>query len=142
MHHYSYPRPQVTVDTVIFRRSDKTVEILLIQRKKDPFQDYWALPGGFMDMDETLEAAAHRELQEETGLSDIPLEFIGVFDVVDRDPRDRTITSAYRGFATVDAVAVAGDDAKAAQWFSLDALPDLAFDHADIIAAALQSAGL
>ena len=110
-------------------------QVLLIQRKNEPCQGQWAFPGGFMNIDETAEAAAVRELQEETGitLSETDIFQVGAYTAVDRDPRERVITIAY--LAEIDApVPVKGsDDAARAQWFPLDALPPLAFDHAEIL---------
>ena len=110
-------------------------QVLLIQRKNEPCRGQWAFPGGFMNIDETAEAAAVRELQEETGitLSETDIFQVGAYTAVDRDPRERVITIAY--LAEIDApVPVKGsDDAARAQWFPLDALPPLAFDHAEIL---------
>jgi 8-oxo-dGTP diphosphatase len=134
---YKYPRPAVTVDMLIFRRDGNGLKILLIQRNHEPFEGKWALPGGFMDMDETLEAAAARELEEETGLKNIPLEQLKAYSALDRDPRHRTITVAFMGFLNGNQKLKAGDDARKADWFSVDNLPPLAFDHSRIISDAL-----
>jgi 8-oxo-dGTP diphosphatase len=122
----------VTADCVVITKGD-TPQVLLIQRGFEPFKGCWAIPGGFMDMDETTEQCAIRELEEETGLKISDVRQIGAFSKVDRDPRGRTITVAY--LAIVDApLEVKGlDDAAKAQWFPLSALPPLAFDHADIL---------
>lgn len=133
---YPYPRPAVTVDAVIFRVQNEQKEVLLIQRKHPPFEHQWALPGGFVEMDENLETAAKRELKEETGLTDIPLHQFFAFGNPGRDPRHRTISIAYWGEQKEPQELQAGDDAKNARWFSLDKLPDTAFDHKDIIATA------
>lgn len=137
-HCYSYPRAGITGDVVLFLRDGDTVKILLVQRKKDPYQGAWATPGGFMNMDETLEQAARRELQEETGLMADQLTFVGMYDTIDRDPRGRTLTASFAGWAKPEQAtqAKAADDAAAVQWFDLDHLPDLAFDHAQVIADA------
>ena len=113
-------------------------QVLLIERGADPYKGCWAFPGGFMNMDETTEQCAIRELEEETGLQVAELHQIGAFSKVDRDPRGRTITVAY--LAIVDApIAVTGqDDAAKAQWFSINALPPLAFDHEDIMRDAIK----
>ncbi|MBP3220132.1 MAG: NUDIX hydrolase [Prevotella sp.] len=129
---YKYPHPAVTADCIVMTRDN---QVLLIQRKNEPCQGQWAFPGGFMNIDETAEAAAVRELQEETGitLSETDIFQVGAYTAVDRDPRERVITIAY--LAEIDApVPVKGsDDAARAQWFPLDALPPLAFDHAEIL---------
>jgi 8-oxo-dGTP diphosphatase len=133
---YTYPRMQVTVDAVIVRTLEDGDEVLLIERKHPPFEGCWALPGGFVDMDETLADAAKRELYEETGVAVSMLQQLYTFDAVDRDPRDRTISTVFLGFADEDSLIKAGDDASSADWFSFDALPPLAFDHEQILAFA------
>ncbi len=133
---YDYPRPSVTVDVVIVTPGPRP-EVLLIRRKNDPFAGAWALPGGFIEMDETLEASARRELKEETGVEAAELVQIGTFGDPSRDPRGLTISVVYLARvdrATVDAKAA--DDAAAADWFPLDAPPELAFDHAAVLARA------
>ena len=137
---YKYPRPAVTADCVVIAQA--TREVLLIQRGIEPFKGCWAFPGGFMNMDETTEQCAVRELEEETGLRVSSLRQIGTYSKVDRDPRGRTITVAY--LALIDApVSVKGqDDAAQAQWFPLSALPPLAFDHAEIMQDAISYGGL
>jgi len=127
---------QVTVDAVIVRTLEDGDEVLLIERKHPPFEGCWALPGGFVDMDETLADAAKRELYEETGVAVSILQQLYTFDAVDRDPRDRTISTVFLGFADEDSLIKAGDDASSADWFSFDALPPLAFDHEQILAFA------
>ncbi len=134
---YKYPRPAVTVDMLVFRETTDGLQLLLIQRDREPFQGSWALPGGFVDMDETLEAAAGRELQEETGLQKITLKQLKAYSAIDRDPRHRTISVAFIGFLTDNQQVKAGDDAREARWFSINSLPDLAFDHEHIIADAV-----
>ncbi|RLC66759.1 MAG: NUDIX hydrolase [Chloroflexi bacterium] len=134
-----YPRPSVTVDVIIFTLRDDELQVLLIRRKRPPFQGMWAIPGGFIHIDESLEEAALRELEEETGVRDVYLEQLYTFGDVDRDPRGRVITVAY--FALVPFTAVcpdAGSDATEARWWSMYDLPPLAFDHVDILAYALQ----
>jgi len=130
---YKYPRPAVTVDIAIVRKVNETYELLLIQRKYNPFAGKWALPGGFVDMDETVEEAAARELYEETNLRGIPLEQFHVFSKVDRDPRGRTISVIFTGLLSNKQEIRAKDDAQETQWFPLDKLPKLAFDHAEIV---------
>ena len=135
---YKYPRPAVTADCVVMTK-EAVSQVLLIERGADPYKGCWAFPGGFMNMDETTEQCAIRELEEETGLKVFDLHQIGAYSKVDRDPRGRTITVAY--LAIVDApVAVTGqDDAAKAQWFPIDALPPLAFDHEDIMKDAINA---
>ena len=142
---YNYPRMLVTVDTIVFLKDDtnNTHKILLIQRINNPFHGCYALPGGFVEMDETLKDAAIRELLEETGLKNVELKQLGAFDKIDRDPRDRNICIAFYGFtATSNSSVLGGDDAENAQWFDLDSLPSLAFDHSDIIQLAREKLGI
>ena len=133
------PRPAITVDAIVFREMDSLAHVLLIRRKHDPFAGQWAIPGGFMEMDETLGTAAARELLEETGLRATSLKQVHAFSAVDRDPRERTISVAF--LVTVDPgeAPVAADDAKQVGWFPLDELPPLAFDHAQIIQMAYRT---
>lgn len=133
---YKYPRPAVTADCVVMTK-EAVPKVLLIERGNDPFKGCWAFPGGFMDMDETTEQCAIRELEEETGLVVEKVLQIGAYSKVDRDPRGRTISVAY--LAVIDKpVDVTGqDDAAKAQWFPIDVLPPLAFDHEDIIRDAI-----
>lgn len=132
---YEYPRPMLTADCVVVRHR---AEVLLVKRGNDPFKGCWALPGGFMEMDETIERCAVRELQEETCLTvdERQLRLIGVYSAPGRDPRGRTVTAAYR-VDVEEREAIAGDDAAEVRWWPLDELPPLAFDHAEIIAAAM-----
>ena len=134
---YKYPRPAVTADCIVITKEAEP-KVLLIQRGDQPFRGCWAFPGGFMNMDETTEQCAIRELEEETGLKIGEVHQIGAYSRVDRDPRGRTITVAY--LAVVDApIAVIGqDDAAKAQWFPLSALPELAFDHDEIMRDAIK----
>ncbi len=129
---YEYPRPAVTVD-VILLTEDKIPEILLIQRKNNPYQNLWAFPGGFLDMDEDLETAAKRELQEETSIEGVEIKQFKTYGAPARDPRGRTVSVVYYVFVKEKPVAVAMDDAKDALWFKLNDLPELAFDHQLII---------
>jgi 8-oxo-dGTP diphosphatase len=134
-----YPRPSVTVDVVIFTLRDNDLQVLLVKRKHPPFEGMWAIPGGFVGMDESLEEAALRELEEETGVRDVYLEQLYTFGDPGRDPRGRVITVAYFAVAPADALRPrAGDDASETRWWSIYNLPPLAFDHADILAYALQ----
>jgi 8-oxo-dGTP diphosphatase len=134
-----YPRPSVTVDVIIFTLNEGTLQVLLIQRGLPPFDGMWAIPGGFVRMGESLEGAALRELEEETGVRDVYLEQLYTFGDIGRDPRGRVITVVYFALVPADAVQPhAGHDASDARWWSVYKLPPLAFDHADILAYALQ----
>lgn len=134
---YDYPHPAVAADVALFRNRGGKLELLLIQRGHEPFVGRWALPGGFVNIDEDLEPAARRELREETGLAAGELRQLQTFGRPGRDPRERVITVVFIGYAAEpDAAAIGGDDAADARWFQLDALPDLAFDHPEIIALA------
>jgi len=130
---YPFPRPSVTVDIIIFRQSEKHNEVLFINRGNEPYKGKWALPGGFVDKDESLESAAARELKEETGLSGILLTQMHTFGNPGRDPRGHTVSVVYVGYLPVGAVAQAGDDAADAEWFKVNELPDLAFDHTLVV---------
>ena len=129
---YKYPRPAVTGDCIVITK-EVDAKVLLIQRADEPYKGCWAFPGGFLNMDETTEQCAIRELEEETGLKVNDVHQIGAYSKVDRDPRGRTITVAY--LAIIDSpISVLGqDDAAKAEWWPLSALPQLAFDHNDII---------
>lgn len=126
----------LTADCVVVRHR---AEVLLVRRGNEPYKGCWALPGGFMEMDESIERCAVRELMEETGLAvdEKRLRLIGVYSAPGRDPRGRTVTAAYRIDVEDDPQAMAGDDAAEVRWWPVSALPPLAFDHAEIIAAAL-----
>jgi len=141
MYSYAYPRPALTADCVVFSTGCPAGNmVLLVRRGNEPFKGRWALPGGFMDMDETLEQCARRELKEETGIVAPPgLEEVGSFSTVDRDPRGRTVTVAFVAVVPYTE-AHGGDDACDAQWFPLGEIPPLAFDHEAILhkAAALK----
>jgi 8-oxo-dGTP diphosphatase len=135
----------VTVDSVISLKDSKGLftNILLIKRRNNPFKEHYALPGGIPEMDELLRDAAMRELQEETGLTGIILNQLEVFDKIDRDPRDRNIAIAFWGFTINENSCIeAGDDAEKAEWFPLESLPPLAFDHSEIIRVAKEKLGL
>ncbi|MBX3417894.1 MAG: NUDIX hydrolase [Pirellulaceae bacterium] len=136
---YQYPRPALSVDIVLFGFQESQLSVLLIQRANPPFAGDWALPGGFVDLDETLEQAALRELQEETGLSDLNLEQLHAFSTIDRDPRERVISIAFYGLVKQERYQpVAADDARDARWFPIENLPQLAFDHQQIFSVARQ----
>ena len=134
---YDYPRPCVTTDCLVFRKIDDIWSLLLIERGNEPFKGCWALPGGFLEMNEDLDTCAARELQEETGLTGIELYQLYAFSAPNRDPRHRTISVAYWGVDNTERQAVGSDDAVKAQWFALDKLPSLAFDHEQILQKAL-----
>lgn len=123
----------VTVDIILLRESELQKEILLIQRLREPFKDFWALPGGFLEKGETPEAGAKRELEEETSVSVKELYQFRTYGNPDRDPRGHTISIVYTGFVPYETTVQGKDDAKEAQWFKLENLPPLAFDHALII---------
>ncbi len=129
----------VTVDAVIFKQTaNNLLQVLLIKRGNPPFEGHYALPGGFPEMDELLVDAAKRELREETSIHGIELQPLGTFDGINRDPRDRNISVAFYGFEKHNLEPKANDDAIEAQWFFIDKLPPLAFDHHEIIASAIQ----
>jgi 8-oxo-dGTP diphosphatase len=134
-----YERPSVTVDVVIFSLVDNDLQVLLVKRKYPPFAGVWAIPGGFVRMQESLEAAAIRELAEETGVTDVYCEQLYSFGAPDRDPRTRVITVAYFALVPHDAIQPRpGDDAAETAWYSVFDLPQLAFDHEEILTYALQ----
>ena len=130
---YQYPRASVTADAVLFAEKDGQTYVLLIQRGNDPYKGYWAFPGGFLNMDETVARCAERELEEETGIRLTGMQLVGIYSDVERDPRGRVITAAYTAMTAMPQ-AVAADDAAAARWWPLSALPQLAFDHDKILA--------
>ncbi len=131
---YEYPRPALTVDAVLFQKTDNELRILLIERKFAPFQGHWAFPGGFVDMDETAEDAAVRELEEETGLKDVELTQFKAYSKVNRDPRGRVVSIVFYGVVKDENCELhANDDAKEAKWFPINQLPKLAFDHEEIL---------
>src|SRR5438132_5395366 len=136
---YKYPRPALTVDCVVFGFDEADLKLLLIQRDLDPFKGRWALPGGFVQLDETLEDAARRELAEETGISKIFLEQLYTFGAVDRDPRERVVSVAHYALVKLsDHRVKASSDAHRAAWFEVSDIPELAFDHDQIVATALR----
>lgn len=138
MYKYEYPHPSVTADCVIFGFDGNNIKVLLIERGIEPFKGKWALPGGFMHMDETAEECALRELKEETGLTTAAVEQFHTFTSIGRDPRERVITVAHYALVRLSDVA-GGDDARNARWFALDSIPGLAFDHDSILRMAQES---
>jgi len=131
---YEYPHPAVTVDIVIYTLRGDELKLLLIKRGGKPYKGKWALPGGFIHMDESLETAARRELEEETGVSGVFLEQLYTYGAPKRDPRERVITVAYYALIPSDRIEIrAASDAEAVGWFAMDELPNLAFDHEDIL---------
>lgn len=137
-HTYAYPRAALTVDCVVFGMDDEDLKVLLIERDLPPFEGEWALPGGFVHVDETVDEAARRELKEETGLEKIFLEQLYTFSRVDRDPRERVISVAHYALVNlVDHRVRAATDARSAAWFPVHDVPSLAFDHAEILDVAL-----
>ena len=134
---YQYPRASVTADAVLFAEKDGQMYVLLIQRGNEPYKGYWAFPGGFLNMDETVAHCAERELEEETGIVLTGMQLAGVYSDVERDPRGRVITAAYTAMTTMPE-ATAADDAAAAKWWPLNELPPLAFDHNKILVDAMR----
>lgn len=137
---YDYPRPGVTADCILFSRKDNGLYVLLIERGNEPFKGMWAFPGGFLEEDETIEACAARELQEETGLENIRMEQFYTFTEPGRDPRGRTISVAFIAIIEMEKYnPVAADDAANIRWFPVDSLPHLAFDHDKVIEKAINA---
>lgn len=136
---YPYPRPNLAVDCVVFGLDEpNNLKLMLIRRNLSPFQDQWALPGGFVRLDESVDTAARRELQEETGLQHVFLEQLYTFGAIDRDPRDRVVTVAYYALVNLKEHSIhAATDASDATWFPINQLPTLAFDHDQIVAMAI-----
>lgn len=137
---YDYPRPMLTVDCIIICNKNNQNQILLIKRKNNPFKDSWALPGGFVDMDEDLDEAAFREVQEETNIKLESIKQLFTIGTPGRDPRGRTVSVIY--FALINSKLAeqtkAGDDAAQTQWFEINKLPQLAFDHNLVVEKALK----
>jgi 8-oxo-dGTP diphosphatase len=137
MYTYQHPRPAVATDCIIFGFDGEQLNVLLVKRKHDPFKGFWAIPGGFVEENETCEDAAKRELKEETGLETVsPIELVGVFSNPNRDPRERVISVAYYTLIKKNDAVKGSDDAEEAEWFPLKKLPKLAFDHQKILQSA------
>src|SRR5215471_9782766 len=135
---YQYPRAALTVDCVVFGFDEGDLKVLLIERGLEPFKGRWALPGGFVRVDETLDVAARRELQEEAGLTNVFLEQLYTFGEVNRDPRERVVSVAYYALVNLsEHAAKAATDAANARWFPVSKVPRLAFDHAKILDTAI-----
>ncbi len=136
---YNWPRPMVTVDAIVFKPASPVPEVLLVKRANPPFIGKWAFPGGFVEMNEELEEAAKRELQEETALENINLSQMQTFGDCGRDPRGRNITVAFIGMTNEkNATINAGDDAAEAKWFTINNLPEMAFDHNEVAKIAIE----
>ena len=133
---YKYPHPAVTTDCVIFGWNGKELKVLLIKRGNEPYKGKWAMPGGFLNIDEDAEDGAMRELKEETGLENAYVEQFHTFTKPDRDPRERIISIGYVALVGIQSVK-GGDDAVDAKWFALKNLPELAFDHKEMLQKAL-----
>ncbi len=135
MYTYPYPRPALTADCVVICTCHNQKYVLLIQRGKEPFKHQWAFPGGFVEIDEDLQTTACRELEEETGLKEFPLHQFKTYGAVHRDPRGRVVSVVYFGKMEADELPMVEgkDDALVAQWFKIEELPHLAFDHNKII---------
>jgi 8-oxo-dGTP diphosphatase len=135
---YRYPHPALTVDVVVFTVLDDRLKVLLIQRREEPFKDQWALPGGFVNIDEALESAALRELEEETGIREVYLEQLYTYGEPQRDPRERVVSVAYFSLVCSERARhpVSGSDAKDVRWHPIDEVPALAFDHQEILSYA------
>ncbi|MBI9066148.1 MAG: NUDIX hydrolase [Salinivirgaceae bacterium] len=135
---YKYARPMVTTDIILFSGAKGRTELLLIKRLNSPYKDHWAFPGGFVDENESLEAAARRELLEETGIKEAKLIQFQAFGDFGRDPRGHCVSVVYYQFVDKNNLTLkAGDDAKEADWFSINNLPKLAFDHSKILKEAI-----
>ena len=133
MYNYKYPRAAITTDALVFVKEKTQTFVLLIQRGQEPFKNKWALPGGFIQMDEILETACKREFGEETGLVLQNMSQFKTYDAINRDPRHRTISVIYASELDTKKKVQGGDDASFADWFAIDNLPELAFDHKQIL---------
>lgn len=129
---YKYPHPALAADCVIFGFDGVSIKVLLIQRGFEPYKDFWAFPGGFMNIDETVEQCAKRELEEETGLKDVAVEQFYTFSAVNRDSRERILSVAHYALVRLSDVK-GGDDAMSAKWFAMNEIPPLAFDHDEML---------
>ncbi len=135
---YDYPRPALTVDCVVFGLDEEALKVMLVRRDREPFAGRWALPGGFVHIDESIEEAARRELAEETGLREVYLEQLYTFGAVERDPRGRVVSVAHYALVKMSDYDVqAASDARDARWFVVEEPPPLAFDHDEILATAV-----
>ena len=135
---YKYERPALAIDCVIFGFDGRKLKILLVKRGIEPFKDRWALPGGFVNVNETIDEAAQRELKEETGVDHVFMEQLYTFGSIDRDPRERVVSVAYFALVRIsDYKVIAGSDASNAQWFTMNSIPSLAFDHSVILEMAI-----
>jgi len=141
---YDYARPAVTVDAIVFRpTSNQSYEVLLIQRKNEPFKGLWAFPGGFVDENEDPDLSVHRELEEETKITGQEFQQLGFWGRPGRDPRGHTVSLVYWGISEDPTLqATAADDAQKAEWFPIDELPELAFDHGEIMLYAMRKIDL
>lgn len=137
-YHYKYPHPSVTADCVVFGFDGVNLMILLVERGHEPYKGKWAFPGGFINIDESAESGALRELKEETGLSDVVINQFYAFTNPDRDPRERVISIAYYAVVRLQSV-TGGDDAAKASWFKFEEIPSLAFDHQEILCRACET---
>jgi 8-oxo-dGTP diphosphatase len=138
MYSYKYPHPAIAADCIVFAHDKDDIKVLLIERKNEPCKGCWAFPGGFMNIDEAAEDAAKRELKEETSLEVSEVQQVGAFSAVNRDPRERVVSIAYYTEIAEVVAVKGGDDARKAEWFSLKALPQLAFDHDEILKKAVE----
>jgi len=137
---YRYPRPALTVDCAVFAPAGRGLDVLLVERDEPPFEGCWATPGGFVEIDEPVGAAAARELREETGLEEVELEEFGTFTAPGRDPRGRIVTLAHWGLVDRESVdAEAASDARSCGWHPVDELPDTAFDHRELVETGLRA---
>lgn len=133
-----FPKPSLTSDVVLFRYNDNQLQTLLIQRKNEPFRDFWAYPGGFVELGETSIEAAYRELYEETGIEDAVLFPLFADTEINRDPRGWIVSDVFYGFLLPNVIGEAGDDAKAIRWFDVEKMPELAFDHSMLFTKAME----
>ncbi len=130
---YDYPHPAVTADCIALSPEGGEMHVLLVQRGREPHKGKWAFPGGFIEIDEDAATAARRELREETGVTAGQLMQLGAYTRPDRDPRERVVSIAYVAYFDKRPALTAGDDAARAQWFPIKDLPELAFDHAEML---------
>lgn len=133
-----FPKPSLTSDIVLFRYNDNQLQTLLIQRKNEPFRDFWAYPGGFVEVGETSGEAAYRELYEETGIEGAVIYPLFTDTDINRDPRGWIVSEVFYGFLLPNIIGEAGDDAKAIRWFDVEKMPELAFDHSILFTKAME----